>query len=301
MTVLFNYVYFSIFLAFFIGNIQNRAGFITLYTVHLITTFIAVNYMLFTMKSLFITQFPFILISIIVVILLPFSTYNQKKQDELEGQLEDANKRIADLVKLDERQRIARDLHDTLGQKLSLIGLKSDLAAKLVAREPERAKAEILDVQQTARTALKEVRELVTQMRGTRLEDEVFRIQQILHAADIKLEIDGDPLKVSTTLLTENVLSMCLKEAVTNIVKHSKAANCQISFQTTPMEFVMTIKDDGIGFAENKGSRLGNGLRGMRERLEFVNGNMEVASNDGITIKISVPNAVRQPMKELSE
>lgn len=301
MTVLFSYVYFSIFLAFFIGNIQNRAGFITLYTIHLITTFIAVNYGLVTMKTLFFTQFPFILISLIVVILLPFNTYNQKKQDVLEGQLEDANKRIAELVKLDERQRIARDLHDTLGQKLSLIGLKSDLAARLVTREPERAKTEILDVQQTARTALKEVRELVTQMRGTRLEDEMFRIQQILHAAEIQLEIEGDPLQVSTSLLTENVLSMCLKEAVTNIVKHSNAKLCKISFQTTPMELVMTIEDDGVGFPANKSGRPGNGLRGMRERLEFVNGNLEIASNDGITLKMSVPNAVRQPMKELGE
>ena len=86
---------------------------------------------------LFITQLPFVIINVIGVILLPFTTYNRNRSDKLQGQLEDANKRISELVKLEERQRIARDLHDTLGQKLSLIGLKSDLAGKLISKNPD--------------------------------------------------------------------------------------------------------------------------------------------------------------------
>ena len=74
------------------------------------------------------------------VILLPVTTYNRNKSDKLQGQLEDANKRISELVKLEERQRIARDLHDTLGQKLSLIGLKSDLAVKLIKQKSDQPK-----------------------------------------------------------------------------------------------------------------------------------------------------------------
>ena len=166
MSVVFGYIYFSLFLAFFIGNIKNKAGFITLYSIHLITTIITVNYGLLTRNPFFITQLPFVLVSVVGVILLPVTNYNRNKNDQLQGQLEDANKRISELVKLEERQRIARDLHDTLGQKLSLIGLKSDLAGKLMKQDMERAQAEINDVRQTARTALKEVREMVTRMRG---------------------------------------------------------------------------------------------------------------------------------------
>lgn len=302
MTLLFSYVYFSIFLAFFIGNIQSRAGFFTLYSIHLASTFITVNYGFATQNQLFFTQFPFILISLIVVILLPFNTYNQKKQGQLEGQLEHANKRIAELVKLEERQRIARDLHDTLGQKLSLIGLKSDLAGKLVHQNPDRAQAEILDVQQTARTALKEVRELVTQMKGARLDEELHRVTQILGVAGIELQLEGDPKLVHSTLLAENVLSMCLKEAVTNVVKHSKAKHCRITISSDPTESMVIIKDDGIGMTVRPGVRpgydRGNGLRGMRERLEFVNGSLEMTADSGTELRIKVPHVVKLPIKE---
>ncbi|MHA6480638.1 histidine kinase [Paenibacillus sp. strain BS8-2] len=299
MTVLFSYVYFSIFLAFFIGNIKNKAGFYTLYAILLISTIITVNYGLVTQNKLFFTQFPFILICLIVVILLPFNTFSQKKQDQLEGQLEDANKRIDELVKLEERQRISRDLHDTLGQKLSLIGLKSDLAGKLVHQDPERAHAEMLDVQQTARHALKEVREMVTQMRGTRLDEEMHRVGQILSAAGLGLTVTGDPKLANTTLLAENVLSMCLKEAVTNIVKHSRAANCDITIHSTDTEVSVAVKDDGVGMTLKPGYYRGNGLRGMKERLEFVNGSLDIASDRGVIVTFRVPHAVKQPMKEL--
>ncbi|GIP59662.1 sensor histidine kinase [Paenibacillus sp. FSL W8-0186] len=300
MTMLFGYVYFSLFLAFFIGNIKNKVGFITLYTIHLVTTVVTINWGFLTKTSWFITQLPFVLVSLIGVILLPVTTYNRNKSDRLQGQLEDANKRISELVKLEERQRIARDLHDTLGQKLSLIGLKSDLAGRLMDEDPSRAQAEIADVRQTARVALKEVRELVTQMRGTRLQDEIFRIKQILKAAQIEFSLEGDPEQLDISLMNENVLSMCLKEAVTNIVKHSSATACSIAIRPSRGELIVTIQDNGVGIAVNSYYFKGNGLRGMKERLEFVNGSMEIASNGGTVLTIKVPSSLKQPVEEAS-
>lgn len=294
MTLLFSYVYFAIFLAFFIGNIQNKAGFITLYTVHIVTSFATINYGFATSNALLFNQFPFVLISLIIVILLPINNYNRNKQEQLEEKLEDANKRISELVKLEERQRIARDLHDTLGQKLSLIGLKSDLAGKLINSNPIQAQTEMNDVRQTARTALKEVRELVTQMRGTRVEDEMFRIRQILKAAEIDLTLEGDPASTNTNLLTENVLSMCLKEAVTNVIKHSEASSCFISIEPTRDDLTIRVQDNGIGHADQKDCYKGNGIRGMRERLEFVNGSLDIISNPGTTLIIKVPYIIKQ-------
>ncbi|NOU84667.1 sensor histidine kinase [Paenibacillus sp. LMG 31460] len=298
MTLLFSYVYFSLFLAFFIGNIQSRAGFITLYTIHLVSTIVTINYGFVSQNPVYITQLPFVIINVIGVILLPVTTYNRNRSDKLQGQLEDANKRISELVKLEERQRIARDLHDTLGQKLSLIGLKSDLAGKLISKNPTQAQIEINDVRQTARSALKEVREMVTSMRGTRLEDEMFRVKQILKAAEIDLILEGDPQLTNTSLMNENVVSMCLKEAITNIIKHSSASTCSIAIEPTQTDLVIKVGDNGVGMVKESVVLLGNGLRGMKERLEFVNGCMEIVSNNGTTIVIKVPNAFKPPERE---
>ena len=310
MTVVYGYVYFSLFLAFFIGNIRNKAGFFTLYTIHLVGTIATINYGFVTKNTLLLTQFPFVLISLIAVILLPISTYNRNNREQLEGKLEDANKRISDLVKLEERQRIARDLHDTLGQKLSLIGLKSDLAAKLISRDPAQAQTELLDVRQTARIALKEVRQIVTNMRGLRIEDEIIHMQQMLKAAQIELMLEGDPKRISTTQLNENVLSMCLKEAVTNIVKHSHATHCSVSMDSTDSELLIQVSDNGVGITKRgregyshnhvPGTAQGNGLRGMKERLEFINGSLEIVSENGTTLLMRVPSLVKQPLEEVS-
>ncbi|WP_053220221.1 sensor histidine kinase [Virgibacillus senegalensis] len=295
MTLFFGYVYFALFLAFFIGSIQHRGGFITLYIIHLVTTTAATTYGVFRHFDLFITQLPFVIVSLIGVILLPFSMYSRIKREKLEGQLEDANKRISQLMVIEERQRIARDLHDTLGQKLSLIGLKSDLAGKLLASKPEAAKKEINDIHQTARTALKEVREMVSDMRAAKLEEEVSHIRQLLKAAEIDFAIETrQEMTDNTPLLIENVLSMSLKEAVTNVVKHSQATFCKVTMQKSPNEWKIIVEDNGRGIGERDVTFLvGHGLKGMRERLEFVNGNLEISSANGTAVYIRVPNPVQ--------
>ncbi|RNB61489.1 sensor histidine kinase [Brevibacillus gelatini] len=298
MTVMFGYVYFSLFLAFFIGNIQNKIGFITLYTIHLTSTVVTINMGFLSGNAQFFSQLPFVLVSLIAVILLPVTTYNRNKREKLQGELNHANRRISELVKLEERQRIARDLHDTLGQKLSLIGLKSDLARKLIEKNPARAQTELEEIRQTARSALKEVREMVTEMRGTRLTEEMFRIKQIFKAAEIDFSLEGDPDLQHTSLMAENVLSMCLKEAVTNVVKHSNATACSIVIEPARTDLIVRVIDNGRGMAEGAACR-GNGLRGMRERLEFVNGSMDIQSSEsGTQVVFRVPNAFQQPEKE---
>src|SRR5690606_16526199 len=135
----------------------------------------------------------FILISVIGVVLLPFNLYNRGKREKLEGQLEYARERISELIILEERERIARDLHDILGQKLSLIGLKSDLASRLIYKNSEAAEKELMDIRQTASTALKEVRELVDDIRMTKLADELIRVQHVLKAAEMNYTVTGNP------------------------------------------------------------------------------------------------------------
>lgn len=295
MTLFFGYVYFALFLAYFIGHIQQKPGFISMYVIHLVGTLLAITASFFLKTELLISQLPFIIICLIAVILLPFTIYNRKKQDKLESMLDDANEKISDLLIIEERQRIARDLHDTLGQKLSMIGLKSDLASKIVSTRPEDAKLEMKDIQLTARTALKEVREMVSDMRMIRLEDEIIRIKQLLKAAQIDLEIKGDFKDIHTSLLIENVISMCLKESVTNIVNHSQASLCTISFSQSKDEIVMNIHDNGRGFETNNPRMMqSHGLKGMAERIEFMNGTFAIDSEQGTTININIPFTIQQ-------
>lgn len=289
MTLLFGYVYLSLFTAFFIGNIRNPVGFFIMYGLHIAFTIIAIVIGFFIEIDLFLPQIHFIIITVIGVVLLPFNLYNRGRREKLEGQLEYAEERISELIIFEERQRIARDLHDTLGQKLSLIGLKSDLAGKLITRNPAAAEKELHDIRQTASTALKEVRELVSDMRATKLQDELQRIQQILKAAEMDFSIEGTPDLLKMPPIVENVLSMCLKEAVTNVVKHSYGKTCRISFAQTKNDFIIEVEDDGIGITRGGESMPGNGLQGMRERLEFINGSLSVKGGAGTKLVIKVP------------
>ncbi|MBN8236319.1 sensor histidine kinase [Halobacillus kuroshimensis] len=298
MTLLFGYIYFSLFLAFFIGNIRHFGGFLSLYIVHLTLTLATIAYTFVQQLDSIFPNLPFIIITVIGVILLPFTVRYRNQQQDLENKLEDANQRISQLMVIEERERIARDLHDTLGQKLSMIGLKSDLAAKLMTAKPDKAQKEVEDIQHTARNALKEVREMVSNMRGMKLKDELIRVQQIIEAAEMEFTYEGNLGKTSIPALTENVLSMCLKEAATNIVKHSQATRCHVQIEASSMELTVTIEDDGIGLPETMDPFQGHGLQGMRERLEFVNGRLDLESEQGTKLTLHIPTVIQQGKKE---
>lgn len=102
--MMFSYIYFAFFIAYFIGNIKKRAPFHILYYVHLISALVAANFSLVLKKEFFLTQIPFVVITLISAILLPFSIRSRKERERLEEKLEYANERIANLVKLEERQ-----------------------------------------------------------------------------------------------------------------------------------------------------------------------------------------------------
>ncbi|RKN84858.1 sensor histidine kinase [Paenibacillus ginsengarvi] len=292
ITLVYGYVYLALPIALYIGNIRGKLPFGILYSLHALLTFLTINYGFHTRSVFFMIQFPFVILCLIGVVLIPFNQYSLQKRGQLRDQLADANKRIADLIKQEERERISRDLHDTLGQKLSLIGLKSELASKLIDKRPEQAKQEMSDIHHTARTALKEVRELVSSMRGTKVEEELVRVGQILSAAHIRFTSTGDPALPNVTPYVNNVLSMCIKEAVNNVVNHSKAGECAIAIEQSATDTVITIRDDGEGIPP--GRKEGNGITGMRERLEFVNGSLEIVSDQGTRVALTVPNVIKQ-------
>ncbi|MED0946670.1 sensor histidine kinase [Bacillus mobilis] len=234
----------------------------------------------------------------ILMLLTPFGMRNFNQKKMLRNQLNEANEQIKDLVKREERQRIARDLHDTLGHTLSLITLKSQLVEKLIVKNPERASAEAKEITQTSRTALKQLRELISDMRMITVEEEIEQIKAILQAANIGLEIKQETSASSLSPIEQNILGMCLREAVTNVVKHSKATRCTVSVLESQGELILTVEDNGIGLADQ--SHDGNGIRGMKERIALIDGFVELGTiNPGTLLTVKVPVVIRTGKDEV--
>ncbi|WP_459502029.1 sensor histidine kinase [Bacillus sp. C1] len=234
----------------------------------------------------------------IMMLLMPFAMRNFNQKKMLRNQLSEANEQIKDLVKREERQRIARDLHDTLGHTLSLITLKSQLVEKLIVKNPERAGIEAKEITQTSRTALKQLRELISDMRMITVEEELEQIRVILQAANISLEVNQKASSGALSPLEQNIVGMCLKEAVTNVVKHSKATACTVSLFETQGELILQVKDNGMGL--QKQSHDGNGILGMKERLALIDGALELDEiQAGTVLTVKVPIVIRTGKDEV--
>jgi two-component system sensor histidine kinase DesK len=194
-----------------------------------------------------------------------------------------AHAEIEQLAKVAERERIARDLHDVLGHTLSVITLKSELAGKLIDRDPAQAKAEIRDVEQTARQALADVRQAIGGYRSKGLAAEIKQAQATLETAGVKADAQSSPIELPAT--QESVLALVLREAVTNVVRHAEARHCRVRIERVNGHCRLEIHDDGRGGLAVEG----NGLRGMRERVEALGGSVERDTSSGTKLTIQLP------------
>ena len=190
------------------------------------------------------------------------------------------------LAAVAERERIARDLHDVLGHTLSVIVLKAELAGRLIELDPQRAVREIGEVERTARTALAEVREAIGGYRARGLVAEIEAARRTLDAAGVTLRCDAMP-STNTGLRAneETVLALALREAVTNIVRHACATTCTLRFHMEDNQHLLTVADNG----EHGHPREGNGLRGMRERVEALGGRVSLDRSGGTQLLIALP------------
>lgn len=224
----------------------------------------------------------------IIQMIFPIIVYIIRKTKNLQGRLDIANQQLEKYVQQEERQRIARDLHDTLGQTLTMIKLKSELAAKWVDKDPRQAKEELKDILATSRIALRQVRELVSEMKFISLASELEHSGKLLHTAGIELEIaeQGKPPLLSS--VEETMIALSVREAMTNIVKHSQAKRCSVTLATVGHIYCVNITDDGVGLVEGK---LGNGIQSMKERMQALHGTVMVSSSPhgGTTISLKLP------------
>jgi len=233
---------------------------------------------------------PNTLIAIFLMIVIGGGNVFFAEQQRAESQLRAAQEENIALAAVAERERIARDLHDVLGHTLSVIVLKAELAGRLLrdsaSPDTARAAAEIGDVERTARTALAEVREAIGGYRARGLGAEIEAARRTLDAAGVTLVAESTPTQnAALSPQEETVLALALREAVTNIVRHARATTCTLRFATEGGQRWLLISDDG----QQSELREGNGLRGMRERVESVGGQLSMESSGGTRLLISLP------------
>ena len=229
-----------------------------------------------TPHGFFHVGWPNVLIGVFLVVVIGGGQIFFAQQKRADCLLQAAQEENVALAAVAERERIARDLHDVLGHTLSVIVLKAELAGRLLTHEnsdPIRAASEITDVERIARTALAEVREAIGGYRSKGLAAEIEAARRTLDTASVTLIVDSaSETHAGLSAAEETVLALALREAVTNIVRHARATTCRLRFISEDGRRRLVVEDDG----QHPLAREGNGLRGMRERVESLGGHLSL-------------------------
>src|SRR6185437_1952596 len=254
------------------------------------------------------------------VVFVGFSMIGLRRQIELTQELSRAREEVVHLAASEERLRLARDMHDLTGQSLSMITLKSELAARLLGRLPasaerDRVRDEIDQVAAVSRQTLRDIREAISGYRRPTLAVEIITARTALASAGIAARDGAELTMLSGTfdLDAEAALAWCLREAVTNVVRHSGATNCYISLTRRADAMSLTVRDDGNGHSPSGGYGTqpspadslphSSGLRGMSERLSAVGGTLEVRPDlhPGFSLTATVPATPLAPASQTDQ
>jgi two-component system sensor histidine kinase DesK len=207
-------------------------------------------------------------------------------------ELQRARGELAHQAVMEERLRMARDLHDLLGHTLSLITMKSELAGRLLDKNPHAATEQIHEVERVARQALREVREAVAGYRQRTLRGELDGARQILEAAGIECTIEYEPQPLSPG--TDIVLAWVVREGATNVIRHSRAQRCLIRITCSDEYVRAEISNDGPPHKEASTVEWGSGLSGLAERVANEGGKLEVrrqatSNGSGFQLTVEIP------------
>ena len=222
------------------------------------------------------------------VLLASFAGYGVSQVLERNTQLARAREQLLQLAVTQERERLARDVHDILGHSLTVITVKTELAGRLLDSLPDeppvrRARAEVTDVERLAREALADVRATVSGLRQMSLTGELAGARQALEAAgvtaDLPTAVDDVPAR------HRELFAWALREGVTNVVRHAGAGWCGVRLTPDCVE----IRDDGRGPREGAGG--GSGLAGLRGRASAAGARVETGRSPegGFLLRVVAP------------
>ena len=230
---------------------------------------------------------PVLLLVPVIVVTQLFDAERERHNTRLK--LSEAE--IKRLAAIAERERISRDLHDLLGHTLSTITLKSALAGRLASADPERAGKEMRDVENISRDTLEQVREAVRGYRASGLAEEISGIRKTLETAGIGFHMELEPVDLAPE--QESALALALRESATNVLRHSGATEVRAVLGTEGTDIVLTIADNGQG-----GGTEGNGLSGIRLRMQALGGTSSRVTEEGTTLTVRLPKRTGQATAE---
>ena len=195
------------------------------------------------------------------------------------------NEHINLLLAENERNRIGRDLHDSIGHTFVMLKLKAELAEKYLERNNiEAAKKELKEISEISSTSMTETRSIINKLKHRSITEELKVITDIMTMADISLDIENNMTTLPSELV-EWTITMVLKELTNNVIKHSKANKCNIEINESSDNYTVIISDNGRGFENIDGTELSS----IRERIKLVNGVINIISKKSpTTIKVTI-------------
>ena len=219
-------------------------------------------------------------------------------------QLQQYALQIEDLAAVRERNRIARDIHDSLGHALTALSVQLQTASKLWQHNPAKAEPFLVQAQRLSTTAMKEVRQSVSALRADAREEQPLEeaikslVDDFRQGTDI---VTSTTINLSTPVPPQVVKTLyrIVQEALTNIYKHAQATEVKVQVSTTPDNVRLCIEDDGKGFRLDQQHITGFGLQGMRERVAALDGELQLEAEPKagchITVDLPLRTALQTP------
>jgi signal transduction histidine kinase len=219
-----------------------------------------------------------------------------QKLETAQKELEAARQRDAELATLRERERLARDLHDSLGHSLVALSVQLEAIQRLYKVDPERASAQVDELKDLTRASMDELRRSLAGLRAPGLGERKLReaLQTLCvdvgQRAHLEIHCDVDEDANALPLAHAETLWRAAQEALTNVERHADARRVTLTLKIETHTALLTIQDDGRGFPPNAENQNGHfGLRGMRERVEGLGGTLTLANNNGSNLRVSLP------------
>lgn len=270
-----NYIWFFFFLSNLLTYHFGVRSFNSLHVRTFLLTQVLVVGQLVIFQRIGVEFLVFLLGIITFVDLMTFGLVRIRIVEDLKEVQAKQNAQINLLLAENERSRIGQDLHDSLGHTFAMLSVKTDLALQLFQMQAyPQVEKELKEIHQISKDSMNEVRTIVENLKSRTLASELETVKKMLEIAGIEVQIENHLDKASLTQDVESTAAMILLELATNIIKHARAKKAYLKLERTDQELLLTVRDDGKGFAAVKG----NELHTVRDRAAAFSGQVELVS-----------------------